>query len=169
MSAKNIYFFENGSAEKLEPLYKKYAGLSVRELPQCLLPQGMSGFSAYTLDDLHENSGISVSALNSPRFRQMFESFSESGHKMNIHSFDSDEEREKCALEIKHMIYEMILLCGIGCVGVTAVFLSDDAWKTEIDLRGSGIKQTDVWSLRAGDLLELGSGVILRVNEHFGL
>ena len=167
MSTKNIFFFENGADEKLSRLYKNHDDINVRRLPRCLIPSEMDGFSAYTLDDHHENFGVCMMYLNSDSFRDMYSEVTEiPGKDFSPRYLWNAEENEKCALEIKHIIFEIMLCCGIKNVGVTSLGLSDDAAETDIDLRGFSVKYVNIWDLKSETLLSLEKETVLIIYKN---
>ena len=164
MSCKNIFLFENSDAEKIGQIYRSHKDGYPRKLERCCLPRELENFSAYDIDGYHENFGIGMKYLNSDIFRQIYYEYTEiSGKGSSAHFIEDAVRNEKCALEIKHMIFEMLLCHGMDNVGVTALFLSDDAVSSEIDLGRYCIKRLNLWEFRINDLLSLGKETILMI------
>ncbi|MDE6594091.1 MAG: hypothetical protein K2K57_13645 [Oscillospiraceae bacterium] len=171
MSSKHFYFFDDkadiGSLDYIERKYNSERANSVviRKVSRAVLPSELSGFSAYTLDDFHVNMGIGQMSLNGA-FREFYMTADSENYSVGkIGSFlRRAENNEKYALEIRHKIFDMILLCGIDRVGVTALYQTGD--EDFLDLKNYRVENKQIWDININDLTELEDETILLINKN---
>lgn len=163
MSSKHIYFFDKDNEELhqvTEYVVKKYSDCYFRQIPQCGLPEFLENYYAYTADDNHVNIGIGQKSLNSELFKLIY-------HENTVDFMRSlvskAEETERCALKVKHMLFDLILCCNVDTVGVTALPLSDDAENVNVDLSKYKVIRESIWNVTVESLTGLDEKSILLI------
>ncbi len=171
MSSKHFYFFDNkADIDSLDYIKRKYNSerknsVVIRKVPKFALPSELGGFSAYTLDDFHVNMGIGQMSLCGGAFREIY--MNADNENYSIEEIGSllrhAENNEKYALEVRHKIFDMILLCGIDRVGVTALYRTGD--EEYLNLQNYRVENKQLWDFNIGDLTELEDETILLINK----
>lgn len=161
MSTKHIYFFDDSfDPARIDYVVKKYDGLFVRKVEKCLMPAELSRYLAYTLDDHHVNIGIGDKILNSTEFKEQLEYWNMLSGTHDNQGYtrlfiEKVEDDEKCALTVKHMLFDILLCCGIDTVGVAAMYQSDDV--VSLDLRGFNVEYKCIWDVTLNTLADMRS------------
>lgn len=172
MSTKHIYFFDDSfDTAGFDYVVKKYDGLFVRKVEKCLMPAELSRYSAYTLDDHHINIGIGDKILNSAEFKEQLEYWEMLSSKYDNPGYtrlfiEKAEDTEKYTLTVKHMLFDILLCCGIDTVGVAAMYQSDDV--VSLDLRDFNVEYKRIWDVTLNTLADMRSENTVYMIERFG-